>query len=467
LKLKILHINDLHSRYEKLAKISTGIKAIRDENTIILDAGDNADFARIETAGTNGRISSALLNEIGFHGRVFGNNEGFSGKEKGREISLSSDFPVTVCNLCDIDGSDIGYLEDSVIINVGNMRILLIGVTAPFNEFYILEGMLAKDPVEEVKRVLKGYNKEQYDIVILLSHLGLREDKEMANEIDDIDIIVGGHSHSLLETPIIINNTIICQAGNYGEYLGELDIEIDENTKEIKSHKGKLLDTETFDEDKAILKLITEYSEEANRNLSKPLYLIDKNLSHSLNKENEMGNLLADGLMNILETDIGIINSGVMNKGVNQGTVSKKLLLEICPSPLNPTYIELKGSDLLVTLEKSLVSDFQNADGKGSGFRGKWLGNIQISSNMRVEYFEDGKPFNKIKRVKINEETLDLEKWYTVATSDYLQRGTGYIELSNCKNEKYNPEYLRDTLEMYLQKEDFVNKSFEKRFISL
>lgn len=466
MKLKILHINDLHSRFEELSKLSTIIKERRDQNTIILDAGDNADFMRFETEGTKGEISSALLNEIGFDARVFGNNEGFSGIENGRVISKTSNCPVVTCNLYDAFDKKLDYLKDAAIINRNGLRILIIGVTAPYNEFYNLFGIYAKNPTEEVKRVLDEYCKEDYDLVLLLSHLGLKHDKEIATIIDGIDIIIGGHSHSILEDPIKVNNTIIHQAGDYGKYLGELEIEFEPKEKRIINFNGRIIDSSDYHMDQKILDLIKEYSIKADEYLGKPLYKIDNKLTHSLEKENEIGNLLADALMDVLGTDFGIINSGVLNKGIEIGDISKKLLLEVCPSPLNPTYIEVQGKDILISLEKSLLKEYCYNDGKGSGFRGKNLGNLQVSNNVKVNYNEENDDMNKILSITIHDQPLDHNKWYSVATSDYLQRGTGYTEFSSCKNEKYNPEYLREVLEDYMRKEKFINVAFNKRFIS-
>ena len=154
MKLKILYINDIHSRFEELAKIASAIEELRNENTLILDAGDNADFARLETEGTNGTISSALLNSIGFTARVFGNNEGFAGKENGRIISESSDCPVITCNMYDLEGQKLGFLDDAVILHISGVKILIIGVTgatATANAFYHLFGIHVKEPQEEIQ----------------------------------------------------------------------------------------------------------------------------------------------------------------------------------------------------------------------------------------------------------------------------------------------------------------------------
>jgi len=136
-----------------------------------------------------------------------------------------------------------------------------------------------------------------------------------------------------------------------------------------------------------------------------------------------------------------------------------KKLLEICPSPLNPTTFEIKGKHIREALEDSLKSEVCLMDGKGPGFRSHYLGRLHISNGM-IEH--DGR---KITNILINNKELNDDKVYTVATSDYLQRGTGYKSLKNNQNEKYNKEYLRDTLREYIAKKEFINKSFSDRWV--
>ena len=466
MRLKILYVCDIHSRYEELSKIATAIDDLKDNSTIILDAGDNADFARIETEGTNGKISSEILNAIGFNARVFGNNEGFSGKINGRIISESSNFPSITCNMYNMAGKKLDYLKDSIILTIDKLKILVIGVTAPYNIFYNLSGINTKDPVTEIKRVLSGYNEIDYDLILLLSHLGLKEDKQISLKIPEIDIIIGGHSHIPLDKPIENNGVLICQAGGYGEYLGVLEIKYDFEIRKISEYTGKLISCNHFPPHPSISEILKKNSKKAIEMLSIPLYSIDISLSHSLTEENEIGNILADGLKDFLGTEIGIINSGVLNKGIEKGNVSKLILHELCPSPLNPTWIELQGKDLLVSLEKSLLCEYNLFDGRGPGFRGKWLGNLQVSNNVEVKFSSKKKALERLDSVKINNIDIDPEKWYKIATSDYLQRGTGYQEMNNCRNFEYKPEFLRDILEIYLKKKDFIENSFKKRFFN-
>lgn len=459
MNFKILHTNDIHSRFENFARISTKIEELRNENTIILDAGDFHDFMSIEMQGTNGAAGSSFLNLAGYDAVAIGNNEGFSGIEKIEHMTSTKLIPYLSCNLHKADKSPIKGVKRSIIIDKSGVRFLIIGVTPcspSYNEFFSLENMYASGCVEAIQKELLD-NKGMYDVCILLSHLGINGDREIATLIDGIDIIIGGHSHTLMENAEVAGGKIIHQSGMYGDHLGILNIEIENG--HIKSSTSENLNIKDVPFNDKIIKEISKQKEIAIDILSKPLYEVERTLWHDVVEENPITNLLADALRDVMTCDISIINSGVISSGIKKGFVSKKKLLEICPSPLNPTYVQLMGKDIKEALEASLKAEVCLQDGKGSGFRGKYLGRLHISG---AKIKHDGK---NIMEILLDNGEFNENKLYSIATSDYLRRGTGYESLGRCENEKYNREYLRDTLEEYLNKNEFVEKCFEERWI--
>jgi 5'-nucleotidase len=461
LRLKILHFNDVHSRFEELAKVASAVEELRDENTVVFDAGDNADFSRIETEGTQGRISSAILNGIGVDAKVFGNNEGFAGPQNSRTLAEYSACPVVTCNLFNLNGRRLSYLDDAVILERSGLRILVVGATAGewLNVFYELFKMHVKDPEQEIRRVLADYEGFDCHLVILLSHLGFEKDKEIATLVPDIDVIIGGHSHTALDKPVVENGVVICQAGRFGEYIGELVLDFDVGHKQIIDFQGRLVPAKNYAASPSVVKLIKSHAKEADENLSKKLFSVPIDLSHSLTEENSIGNILADALRDIVKAKVGIINSGVLTRGIKKGPISRKQLHELLPSPLNPTYIEVMGVDLKTSLENSLLKRYSLGDGRGPGSRTRYLGSLQVSSNVKIRVNS-----GRLKSITIDDEALDEDKWYSVGTSDFLQRGTGYSELAHNRNVRYRPEFLRDLLQIYLQKKSFLDRASVERF---
>ena len=457
MKFKILHTNDVHSRFENFAKITTKIKELKDNNTLILDAGDYHDFKDVMLQGTRGVAGSELLLEAGYEAVAIGNNEGFEGLETLNSMVKNGELPFLSCNLVNLNGSSIEGVKRSIIVAKSGVKFLIIGTSPNFKTFFHLLAMDTLNYKEQIQKELND-NEGKYDVCILLSHLGLIEDTDIANTMDGIDIIIDGHSHELMEEPQLVKNTIIHMSGCYGENLGVLEFEYDGNITNIT---GVNINIKNVDMDENILKLIEKNRKIANSNLGVVLYSIDRDMWHDIVEENPITNLLADAIRDVFNCDIGLINSGIMNSGVRKGEVSFKKLIEICPSPLNPTYMEIQGKYIKGALQQSLDPEICYKDGAGAGFRGKFLGRLHMSGAV-IEH--DG---NSIQRIIINGQELDEEKYYSVATSDYLQRGTGYKALANNINERYNVEYLRIVLRDYLCKDKFLDMAYVDRWVKI
>jgi 5'-nucleotidase len=455
MNLNILHTNDIHSNYENFSKIVSKIEELKDENTIVLDAGDFADFKRLELQGTEGLAAIELLEYAGYDAIAIGNNETFNGYDTLVNMATNSKVPFLSCNFVKLGDTDIEGVKKSIILHKNNLRILIIGTSPDLGPFNELLGFEIKDHIEAIKKEIR-LNKDKYDVCIVLSHSGLDKDREIA-EIEEVNVIVGGHFHILMDKPEIVNNTIIHTSGSFGEYLGLIRIEI--NNRSVELLKNENINTCDCVSSEKIIDILKENKGKSIITLSKNLYNIDADLWHDVVEENPITNLLADALVDVFKTDIGIINSGVINGGIRKGGVSRKKLIEICHSPLNPTYFEVQGKHLKEALQNSLDSDFCYTDGTGPGFRGKNLGRLHVS-NALIEH--DGR---SIKNIIINGESLEDERWYSVASSDYLHRGTGYTSLKNNRNVRYSSEYLRDTLKEYLCKKEFIERAFSDRWI--
>jgi 2',3'-cyclic-nucleotide 2'-phosphodiesterase (5'-nucleotidase family) len=307
--------------------------------------------------------------------------------------------------------------------------------------------------IEEIKR-----NAGNYDICILLSHIGTFADEPLAMDIPEIDIIISAHDHKLFTEAKVINNTIMNSGGNYGEHLGILELEIMDG--KVKLLHSATISSKDVEKDEQILSLLKNNKEKAVEVLSQPLYGLTKPLWHDVVEENPMTNLIADGLKDMLNCDIGLINSGICNAGIFH-EVSNKKLIEICPSPLNPTSFEIQGKYIIEALEQSLDAQVCLADGRGAGFRGKFAGRLHIAG---AEIVHDGK---SIRTIYVNDKPLEDETWYTVASSDFLQRGSIYPSLANNRNEKYLAEEIKDVIRLYANKSEFIENSYMNRWNEL
>lgn len=461
---KIIHTNDQHSRLENYSRLVTGIKKYRDENTILLDAGDFCDFMRLEMTGTEGMAAAELLAAGGYDGAAVGNNETFDDVSSFEKLVSKASVPYISCNISCSDGSDIKGLHKSIILKRAGVRFLIIGVSPDLQEFYELFGFKYTYFADAVRGELDK-NKGDYDICILLSHLGLKEDRGLTQMIEGIDIVIGGHSHVFLEEIIWENGVPISQMGCYAERLGimEFDIQKKDDGYEIVTDNftGRYELASSFEEDKNIIEIIQSSRKKAYENLSKTLFQVNKIIWNDYLEESPLGNIMADGLRELMKADIGIINSGVFNGGVIKGNVSEMKLLQVCPSPLNPTIFEIQGKHIRKSLEETLDAETCLKDGMGSGFRGKVVGRLNVSG-IKIYYTGEA-----IEKITLGNSELEDEKWYTVASSDYIQRGSGYSSLGNNINEKYHRDFLRDLLRECLKSSAKIDESFKERWIKL
>lgn len=457
MKLKILHTNDVHSNFDNFAKVATLIKQYKDEDTIVLEGGDFADFRSIELQGTKGLAANELLDSLGYDALTIGNNEMFNGVDTLEHMASNSPFPFISNNLFKKDKTEINGVSKSVILEKNGLRILITGSSPNMGVFNEGLGIYMTDYKKEILEEINK-NEGNYDICILLSHIGTFADEPLALEIPEIDIIISAHDHKLFSEAKVINNTIINSAGNYGEHLGIVELEINEGKVELLH--SATISSKDADKDEQILSILKKNKEKAIEVLSEPLYKLSKALWHDVMEENPLTNLIAEGLKDMLNCDIGLINSGICNAGIFH-EMTKKKLIEVCPSPLNPTSFEIQGKYLKEALEQSLDAQVCLADGRGAGFRGKFAGRLHLAG---AEIVHDGK---KVHAVYVNGTPLEEETWYSVASSDFLQRGSIYECLANNQNEKYLAEEIKDVIRLYADKEEFIERVSMNRWKEL
>ncbi|MET0785514.1 MAG: 5'-nucleotidase C-terminal domain-containing protein [Paenisporosarcina sp.] len=455
MRLRIIHTNDLHSHFDEFAKISTLIKQSTKEHTLILDGGDFADFRSIELQGTKGMAAIELLEEVGYDALTIGNNEMFNGIHTLEHMASSSSMPFISNNLVKQDLSYIRGVFPSVIIQKSNLRILITGSSPDMGVFN--DGLgLHMHPyktaiVNEIER-----NKGKYDLCILLNHVGTFVDDELAKEIPEIDVILSAHDHKLYKEAKIIEGTILNSAGNYGQHVGIVDIEVMD--RQVTLLHSETIETKGVEADERILDILKVNKGKAIEVLSQPLYTLSHPLWHDVIEENPLTNLIADGLKEMLKCEIGLMNSGIVNAGLFHD-VSNKKLIEICPSPLNPTTFDVLGKDIKHAIEQALDVQICLADGRGPGFRGKFVGRLHVSSNVEIVHY--GK---RVHDVKLDGRSLEDKRWYSVASSDYLQRGSGYAALANNRNDQYRAEEIRDVIREYANQSEFMEQAFTNRW---
>lgn len=465
-------MNDLHSRFENMPKIATYIKKVKElaaekgEHVIVVDLGDHMDRMQLETEGTGGKVNVEILNQFGTDVATIGNNEGLTfTKELLQEAYKNKQFEVVACNIKDRMTKQVpDWFKEYWIQEIGNIKIAWIGATAPYDAFYRLQGWEVEDPLISIRKIIQTV-KSQVDLIILLSHLGIRADEYIAETLTEIDVILGAHTHRFLEQGIKRKGQpLICQVGIFGDFIGHLYIDYEMEKKKIIRLEERTVDIRPLSNDIDILQIIEEYRKKAKKEMNKPVAFLDQPLTISLDEETSLGNLLADGVRRWTNADIALVNTGQILEGLEQGTITKERIHQICPSPINTCSVTLNGKLIKTTLEQSLLDDFIYKSFKGFGFRGKELGSLSVSG-LTIFYNPMSPPYQKIEQIYVNDQLLEEEKEYKVGTLDMFTFGGGYYLIKEGKDIQYFlPEFLRDILSIQLMNKTSVQESFQLRW---
>jgi len=465
-------MNDLHSKFENMPKIATYIKQLKvktsktEEKVIAVDIGDHMDRMRIETEGTGGKVNVDILNQTGVEFVTLGNNEGLTfTKELLKEAYQKRQFKIVACNLRDITTNERPeWIDEFWIQEIDGVKIGWLGATAPYETFYHLQGWNVTEPVPLLKKITNEIRNE-VDIIILLSHLGLKADKIISEEIPEIDIILGGHTHRLFEHGIKNENQpLICQVGIFGDQIGHLTIEYDKSKKQIKKMQENLIKVSDYKDAPEILEVLRIGKEKAKKKLNQVVVELTTDIPVYIDTESPLPNLLADGVRNWVGAKVAFINSGQFIAGLKKGLVTNEKVHEICPSPINVCRVTLQGKQLKETLEQSLLDEFIHYPMRGFGFRGDKLGTLAVSG-MKI-YYDNSRPdYHKIKEIWIGESLLKDDEIYEVATLDMFTFGGGYPIIKEGKDIQYFlPEFIRDIITSTLTNQDLIEESFKYRW---
>ncbi|WP_240905517.1 bifunctional metallophosphatase/5'-nucleotidase [Thiorhodococcus mannitoliphagus] len=425
-RLTLLHFNDLHGQLAPLssadgahpggiARLATLVSEARAERprqrTLLLFAGDLLQ-GTLSSSLFMGRPDLVLLERIGVDAAAVGNHEFDYGQDNFRALARAAGFPFLTANLgAEPDALPVpsslligGAAEPGVAI-LGLTTAELLTTTHPRNT----KGIQVADPME-IAGALVPKLRTQADLVVVLSHLGLAADKRLAREVDGIDVIIGGHDHAVLETPVMESGVIILQAGARGQWLGRLDLNCVAGRLEPSGYRLIPVSTEVA-EDPEIAAEVARIVAAADAGMDEVIGRIGVDLSaeRALIRRDEaiFGDFVADLARNITAADIALFNAGSFRASIPKGEVTLKQVYEALPFGNELVVAELEGQQLLEALARS--ASLHPRDHSG-GF-------LQVSG---VRYVIDG---NRLASAELPTGPLDPEARYRVVMTDFLAAG--------------------------------------------
>ncbi|SES91707.1 bifunctional UDP-sugar hydrolase/5'-nucleotidase [Paenibacillus sp. NFR01] len=469
LSLTVLHTNDIHSHFEMMSPLAAEIgrlrKAAGDEPVLLVDIGDHMDRAAVETEGSMGQANIDIMNLTGYEAITIGNNEGLTfTQEQLAAVFSGIQCPVICCNMLEsATGEPPAWMKKRMILEKDGIKIGITGATAAFTPFYALLGWDALEP-EQALREQCEWLAQEADLVIVLSHLGLPADKQLAERLEGVHAILGGHTHHVLEEPLLIAGTAVCGAGKFGRYLGRLRFERSGPSEGFRYAGGECLAVNPELNEDTVAPAAALHLAHSREALAETVAITDRALPLDVHGESVFGNLLAQAVRRFSGTDLSLVNTGQLLGTLPAGKISAGMLHGLCPSPINPCIVKLSGKAIRAALRQSLSTEFQDKAIYGYGFRGNTLGSLAIDG-VNVLYDAAHLNYDSCIEAYVLGEPLNDDKVYNVGTLDMFTFHAGYESLAGDGDAVFLlPHFLRDLLRMELQRPGSLDEAEGKRW---
>ena len=375
-KIRILHINDLHSHFEQYPQLKRAVDDLSqtDRELIKVDLGDNVDKSHPLSDATAGRFNIALMNELGIDYATIGNNEGIGlAKDELDCLYEQAQFQPIIGNLKDEEGQPEWAKPYLVHKTKAGTKIAFLAYTFPYYLTYAPNGWQVLEPMARLEEDLARSEVMDADLVIVLSHLGVCYDEQISETYPQVNLVIGSHTHHLFEEGKLINETYLAAADRYGYFLGCIDLTV-ENGQMIACQieaiptKDYILDLDK--EDEAFIKAMRE---EGHRRLAQEKVA---NLGRKLNF-NETCQLVLQAVCQETDSQLTLLNTGLIMKTLGP-QVTMADLQEALPHQMRMARLFVTGQELKEICREVFTKAelLKNQAIKGMGFRGKVFGEL-------------------------------------------------------------------------------------------
>ncbi|RBO51917.1 multifunctional 2',3'-cyclic-nucleotide 2'-phosphodiesterase/5'-nucleotidase/3'-nucleotidase [Rhodovulum sp. BSW8] len=454
--LTLLHTNDVHARLEPISKydsgcpeednragdcfggaarLATAIAAARAEGgpSLLLDAGDQFQGTLFYTY-YKGKAASEMVNRLGYDAMAVGNHEFDDGPEVLAGFAARLTMPLLMANA---DLSAEPQLKDkirkSVVIEEAGERIGVIGLTPRDNPELASPGpnIVFTDPLDAVQAEVDRLAAEGIDKIVLLSHSGYEADKRIAAGTTGVDVIVGGHSHTLLSNtddtaagpyPTMVGDTAIVQAYGYGKYLGRLDVVFDDAGKLVSAEGAPILLDASVAEDAGVKARVAELAqpleEIRQKVVAETAAPIDGERGSCRAGECAMGNLVAEAMLDRVRSQgiqIALQNGGGVRASIDEGPVTMGEVLTVLPFQNTLSTFHVPGAAVRAALEHGLSQVEEGA------------GRFPQVAGLRFTWNPEAEPGQRLRKVEVQEGgawlPLDPDRSYGLVSNNYVRNG--------------------------------------------
>ena len=456
LKLTILHTNDHHGHFWKnkhgefgMAARMTLVRELRQQawqegRMVLLLSGGDINTGIPESDLLKAEPDFLGMDKMKYDAMVLGNHEFDNPFEQLLEQQNWVSFPFLSANIFYKDNENERPFLSHITKQQNGVKVIIVGFTSDDTPKIALQASKQFNFLNtiEVAKELVPKLKRKSDILIALTHMGYYQNGEhknkapgdvtLANSVEGIDLIIGGHSHDALFTPDVQNNTIIVQSLEWGKYVGKIDLVYKNGKLSLEQYKLipinlkkkikkdgeqiRVFVEEEIPEDPDMLEFLEPYKQKGSEKLDIVIGRIDGNLngdsSYIRNGETNMGNFFTYAMKDIVNADIAVSNSGGIRASLETGEVTYRDILTVHPFGNTIVTLSVTGSELLAYLTEAISQPPSGAFAQISG--------------VEIVALEDGEEI-KIKTLLVNEKPVKENQKYKLAINNFIgMGGDGY-----------------------------------------
>ena len=387
-KFTILHSNDMHGDFLAevsgeegeliggLALLSGYINQVRkqEKNVLYVISGDMVQGSLID-AEYKGISTIEIMNYLAPDMVALGNHEMDYGLPHLLFLEKMANFPIVNANLY-IKKYNKRLMNPYKIINKDGFDILFTGILTEkvmdslkqdklIGSFITLE-----EASQEVGKICNAYKNDDIDLTILLTHIGYESDIELAKLLKPewgVDMIIGGHSHTVLNKPTKVNNILISQAGVGSDQVGRFDITVDDDTNSIVEYQWQLIpiNEDLAEPDEDLKRFIDTFKQKVDRKYSTLICKLAAQLTHpKREQETSLGNLIADAFAESSQTDVMLVGSGSIRVPTLGPLVTLKDFLACFPYDDSLTRYKVSGKNLQKIFSHIMRPSNRNSEGE-------------------------------------------------------------------------------------------------------
>jgi 5'-nucleotidase / UDP-sugar diphosphatase len=431
-RVTLLQVNDVYqfspvdqNTTGGLARLLTLRKSIQKENpnTLFLLAGDTISPS-VESITYKGAQMIEAWNTVGLDYATFGNHEFDFGPDVLKQRMAESKFGWIAANVIDTKtGKPFPGAQPFVIREFGGVKVGIFGLVLPETKITSKPGpdIEFRNPCDTAKKMVSELHDRGAKVVVALTHLSMREDKEVAR-CSDVDLIIGGHEHTLLESHA--GGAPIFKMTADARQMGRFDLNISQSTGKLESIDWKVIevnkDVAEAPEFSAVYRKYASLLAELAKPVGRTRVALDARSAENRTRETNVGDFIADTFRKATASDVALVNGGSIRADelIPAGQLTVRSVLSILPFKNKLIKIEITGATLRAALEHGVSRTAEGAE----------PGGFPQVSGIQFSFDASRAPGSRIVEVKVNGQPLDDARKYTLTTTTFvaLDGGDGY-----------------------------------------